>query len=608
MKNQVILGINWEQNSTASLMINGKIVGCSSEERFSRIKNDERYPKNSIDWLLKTFKIKKNQINYVCFISKIWTPSYSLVRHYTSFSIEDYIKEQNEIWYPKLYKNKKNVSILKTFKNKIDYTQFPGEKYWKLNLKKFFGKNDHSSNKKIELIGQDIRKEVVQIHLGIETNKIKFIDHSSGHIFYSFLSSSKLKKALAISVDAFGDFLNYKVIVLKKHKKKLISNNITKGSNLIVARLYRYVTLILGLKPNEHEYKVMGMAPYSKEIYYQKILSKFLNLQDVNKLKFKNLSKYKDLYFHIKKILDGQRFDAISGGLQAYTENLMNKWVKNLLKKTKIYDLCLSGGVAMNVKNNLCLSEIPKVKNVFVPPSPDDSSQAMGSCYAQFMDSNVDKLPEPIESPYLGYCIDDKKALKIINNLNNNKYQIYKKNINSIVAKLISKNLVIARCVGKAEFGARSLGNRSILSNPSNNDIKKIINEKIKNRDFWMPFASSVLDNYAKKYFVLNGNLENYFYMTNCVKTNVKYRKNLAAAIHPYDYTCRPQVLTKKINPDYYDLIEKYGKITETYALLNTSFNLHGFPLVNSEKDAMLVFKKTELDALILSKYLIIKK
>jgi carbamoyltransferase len=136
MKNQVILGINWEQNSTASLMISGKIVGCSSEERFTRIKNDERYPKNAIDWLLKTFKIKKNQINYVCFISKIWSPSYSLVRHYTSFSIEDYIKEQNEIWYPKLYKNKKNVSILKTFKNKIDYSQFPGEKYWKLNLKK----------------------------------------------------------------------------------------------------------------------------------------------------------------------------------------------------------------------------------------------------------------------------------------------------------------------------------------------------------------------------------------------------------------------------------------------------------------------------------------
>ena len=96
--------------------------------------------------------------------------------------------------------------------------------------------------------------------------------------------------------------------------------------------------------------------------------------------------------------------------------------------------------------------------------------------------------------------------------------------------------------------------------------------------------------------------------MTNCVKTNVKYRKNLAAAIHPYDYTCRPQVLTKKINPDYYDLIKKYGNITKTYALLNTSFNLHGFPLVNSEKDAILVFKKTALDALILGKYLIVKK
>ena len=112
-------------------MINGQIVGCTSEERFSRIKNDERYPKNAIDWLIKTFDIKNEQIDNVCFISNNWTPSYSLVRHYTNFSIDDYIEEQKKIWYPKLYKNKKNISILKIFEHKLDLKQFPGKSFWK---------------------------------------------------------------------------------------------------------------------------------------------------------------------------------------------------------------------------------------------------------------------------------------------------------------------------------------------------------------------------------------------------------------------------------------------------------------------------------------------
>ena len=104
IKRNILLGINWEQNSTAALMINGKIVGCSSEERFSRIKNDERYPKHSIEWLLKSFNVAKKEIDNVCFISDMWTPSCSLVRHYTQFSIEDYITEQKKIWYQKFYK------------------------------------------------------------------------------------------------------------------------------------------------------------------------------------------------------------------------------------------------------------------------------------------------------------------------------------------------------------------------------------------------------------------------------------------------------------------------------------------------------------------------
>ena len=412
---------------------------------------------------------------------------------------------------------------------------------------------------------------------------------------------------MAISIDAFGDGINYRAAILKNNKNNFYYKDLIKGSNFIIGRLYRYVTLVLGLKPNEHEYKVMGIAPYTKEKYYQKILKQFFNLQDVKGIGFVNKSKFKDLYFHMKKLLDGKRFDAIAGGLQAYTEKLIKKWIKNLLLKNKIQNICLAGGVAMNVKNNLQISNINKIKNVFVPPSPDDSSQAMGACYFHcFIEKK--NYPKPLKDAYLGYEINNEKVLKVLKKINKSKYTIITADINSKAAKLLNDKKIVARCYGKAEFGARSLGNRSILSHPGDPDIKKVINEKIKNRDFWMPFAATILDKYARKYLNLKGNLKNYFYMTNCANTNKNFIKKLSAAIHPYDYTCRPQILTKTINSEYYDLINKFGKISNTYALLNTSFNLHGFPLVNNEKDAFLVFKKTKLDALILGNYLIIKK
>ena len=118
VKNHIILGINWEQNSTAALMINGKIVGCSSEERFSRVKNDERYPINAINWLLKDNKIRKSQIDRICFISKTWSPMYLLTRHYTRYSIDDYINEQNDYWYKKIFLKEK-VNYFKIFKIRI---------------------------------------------------------------------------------------------------------------------------------------------------------------------------------------------------------------------------------------------------------------------------------------------------------------------------------------------------------------------------------------------------------------------------------------------------------------------------------------------------------
>jgi len=606
-RKSVIIGINWEQNSTAALMISGKIAGCVSEERFSRIKNDERYPIKSINWLLYSNGLTKKDVTDVCFISKDWSPTYSLVRHYTNFTIKDYLEEQQRIWYPRLYLKKK-VSFLSTFKKKIDFNQFPGKAFWKRVTKNMGDENDHNSNEKIKKLGKKIRSEVIQKHLGIQSSRIHFVDHSSGHAFYAYFSSRNInKKKLVITLDAWGDNINYSAKIFRKINQKIEVKNIVSGPNFIIGRLYRYVTLILGLKPNEHEYKVMGLAPYCKDQYYQKVLKTFLNFQDIKNYKFIFLKKPKDFYFDIKKKLDGERFDSIAGGLQKYTEILISKWIAKLVSNFKVYDLCLAGGVGMNVKNNLIIGNLKKVKNLFIPPSPDDSSQAMGACYSHYI-KKYNKIPKPLENAYLGYKINEKDVKKLIKKIDRKKFLISNKNIISETVKLLRSEKIIARCVGKGEFGARSLGNRSILADPSNQNIKKIINEKVKNRDFWMPFAASVLKDHAKKYFVIKSRTENYNYMTNCLETTPMGRKKLSAAIHPYDYTCRPQIIEKGQNKEFEKIISEFGRFSGVYALLNTSFNLHGFPIVNDVEDAWNVFLKTNIDGLLLENYLILKK
>ena len=606
-KKEIIIGINWEQNSTAALMIEGKIIASVSEERFSRVKNDERYPKKAIDWILTEYGIKKDDIYKICVISEVWAPGYTLTRHYTKFSVQDYISEQKKIWFERIYKKKK-VSQVAVFKKKIDYNQYPGKKFWIKVLDQIKNNIDHVSNKKITKLGKKIRSDVIEKHLGVKNDNIIFIDHATGHASYAFFSKRKKENSLVLTLDAFGDYVNYTASTLIFKKKKLIYKRIVSGGNFIIGRLYRYVTLILGLKPNEHEYKVMGLAPYCKKDYFINVKKIFSNFQKVKNLKFVDNKKPKDLYFDVKKKIDGQRFDAIAGGLQSYTEDLILAWIKNCLKKTKLNNIVLAGGVAMNVKANLLISKINKKINLFVPPSPDDSSQAMGACYAYYLlykKNEINNL-KPLQNAYLGP--EANNVDKISKIFTKKKYKIISKNYNKVAAQYLLKNKIIGRFCGRAEFGARALGNRSILASPLNNHNKIKINEKVKNRDFWMPFAASVLERHSKKYFRLNSDFESYNYMTNCVETTDEGSKKLKAALHPYDKTCRPQIITKNQNSKYEELINEFGKLSGVYALLNTSFNLHGYPIVNNLEQAKSIFINSNLDGLLLDNYFIMKK
>ena len=608
-----LLGINWEQNSTASLFYKDELLGCVSEERFSRVKNDERYPFNAINWLLESNNLTSGDIQKVIFVSNLWSPGYILTRHYTKFSVQDYISEQHKIWKPRFYENK-NVSQLEIFKNRIDYEQYPGREFWEKVVVSLEGDSAHVSSQNSLHLGQEIRKNVVLSHLEINAKDVVFVDHSSSHAFYAYYSIPKEERSnnkLVLTLDAFGDNVNYSARIFKNIKGNVEEELICSGNDFIIGRLYRYITLILGLKPNEHEYKVMGLAPYCKPQYYEKLLEKFISIQDVSGINFKYLNKPQDMYFAIKDLLDGERFDTISGGLQAYTEYLITKWIRNLIQETGVDDITIAGGVAMNVKANMLISDNKDVKNLFIPACPDDSSQSMGAVYT-YLHQTFKKKRNQINSPlnmYLGQQVNQdivelKNIIKNYDNLDIKKLIDYDP---IHVAELLKEGSILARCCGREEFGARALGNRSILADPRQIEIKKVINEKVKNRDFWMPFACSVNEEFSKEYFKLSSKVYSYSHMTLCAETTNIGMKNLKAAIHPYDYTCRPQIVLKGTNSKYHELISHFGKITGVYALLNTSLNHHGKPIVSNFKDALDVFDKSDLDGIILGDYFLYK-
>ena len=360
--------------------------------------------------------------------------------------------------------------------------------------------------------------------------------------------------------------------------------------------------MLLSLKPHEHEYKVMGLAPYSKDKYTDEVFKTMKNLCEIKNYDIieSKFSKSTDtMYDFFEKKFSNFRFDAIAGGIQKYTEYLIVKYINSILKKTKQKNFVASGGLYMNIKMNQAISEIKCLKDIFISASAGDESLSIGCCYYL----NKNRKSYPLKNLYLGFK-EEKINLKLLSK----KFKVQKiKNIDTIVKKLVGGKIV-GMFNDRAEFGARALGNRSILARPDLKDTVKKINEAIKNRDFWMPFAISILNKYHKNYLVNKKSLRSP-HMTMGFKTIKKNLKFIFSGTHPYDETARPQILDENFNKKYYELLNKFYKKTKIPALLNTSLNLHGKPTVNNLKQAIYTLNNSKLDCLVIDyKYLLTRK
>ncbi|WP_270844394.1 carbamoyltransferase family protein [Faecalibacillus intestinalis] len=456
-----------------------------------------------------------------------------------------------------------------------------------------------------------------------------FVSHHDAHAYSSYFSSG-FNESLIFVADGGGDFIDGKqesetIYIAKdgniqkidkrlqnmavRHMKDPINHlypfmpTYVQNLEMSLARKYSQITHLLGFKSGE-EGKTMGLASYGKSIINYSNLN-FNNLsfstkysdiiKELNALQLFSNKRYKD---YIKE----NRAD-IAKTVQSYIENAVISIIKNYLKLYPCKNLCLSGGLFLNCLTNHKIIENCNLENIFILPASGDDGQALGSAYYAYL-QQFGKTKFNINLPYLGLSYSDDKILQDIKT-KNLKYIKYDNDqlLASKIAEYIKSDKIIAFVRGRSEFGPRALCHRSILANPTNPNMKDILNNRVKHREEFRPFAPTVSFEDQFKYFDLKVPSE---YMLFATTVKKEFRSDLCAITH-VDNTARIQAISKEKDPFLHLLLKEMEKITGYPILLNTSFNVAGQPIVESPLDALNTFLCTDIDLLILENYIIFK-
>jgi len=572
-----ILGLNiYHADTSACLIVNGKIISASEEERFLRVKHYSGFPVNAINYALKEGNLEINDIDIIAINSNAY---------YNFF---------NKLKY-----------ILTTFDN---IKNLP---------KRFLRIKD-----KIEL-----DKKLYDYFGTTKKFKKLYVPHHNAHIYSCFLCSGQ-ENGLGLSFDASGDFSTTEVYRINKNNLKILKKQIFPHS---LGIFYQAITQFLGFNDYGDEYKVMGLAGFGEDKFkdqFDKII--FNDTKNLFKLNLKyfrhhivgfdfnfqnNIPFYENLYSdNIIKLLGKPRkkndeiqkkhYD-IAHSLQKKFEEISTKIISSF-KKDNDENLFLSGGCAFNAVNNKNLSEQHNFKNIIIQPNSGDAGGALGS--ALYASKKYDKKFENkfLETIYIGPKENNQQIEKNIEKYLKNKFLIEyiededKQLIQ--VANYLLNGKIIAWHQGKMEFGPRALGNRSILANPLIDNIKYVINEKIKSRETFRPFAPSVLKDYVDRYFVTNDSM-NYNYMNVTCDTKKEYINKIRSVLNS-DGTARIQIVDQKLNKKYYNLIQKFQELSGYGLILNTSLNIQE-PICFNSADSIKLFLKSEIDVLCIENYVI---
>ncbi len=568
MNKKYILGIACGyHDSSAALILDGVVIGAMEEERFTGVKHDATFPTNAINWLYKDNKITGNDISVVTFYEN---PKLKLER----------IEEST-----------KRGGLVNFFKRKsiID--------------------SNKAQAKEIESKIYEITNPNIILAYG---------DHHLSHIAYSYYTSP-FERATILSVDGVGE---WETTVLAFAEGK----NITKLQNIkfphSLGMLYSAMTAFLGFKPNEGEYKVMGLAPYGKSETY---LNKFKQLYKLTEdggfeinmnyftYDYSNNSMFNEKLAELFELPNRlpedeltQEHKDLAATIQHQYEFLFFRLLNKMFAIRATNNLCLSGGCAYNGTANGKILKNTGYKQLWIPPAPSDAGSAIGCALHYYYTHNESAVRVANTNPYLGTFNTNDEIETELKNYENEVWYEFKNH--SQIVKTISREItngnVIGWYEGRMEFGSRALGNRSIFANPRDPQMKARVNKVIKKREGFRPFAPIVKEEDRLKYFDYKPLVP---YMNQVVQVKEEHIKNLPAITH-IDGSARIQTLNFKQHRRVYSLLMQLEQDNGYPIVLNTSFNVKDKTIVNTPKDAIDTFLDCDMDTLVLNNYIVKKK
>ena len=583
------LGIYDGHNSSCTLTKGSDILFSIEEERLSRIKgHDGRIDKHGPP--IKSLKLILKSFNKISKISKI------------ALALQDpeSLRKTSMIHWAKAIQDTRDTTILDFYTNINKSSQ----KKFELDEKKYLDLSFSTQQKRILKLMKIIKK------FGLLKCDIEYVPHHIAHHASNWFTTNK-KIALAISLDGRGDALSGLVSICKKNKIKPIHEISSFNS---IGHFYSAITVSLGYKAVRHEGKITGLAAfgtpnkqllkkYNKLIWFTSkkgsIYSSLFTGTAYGPYPWANFKVYID---KIKIVGSPYSREDVAATAQFHLERVVREFVSYWVKKTGIKEVQLSGGVFANVKLNQKIANIKTIKSLIVHPGMSDCGISLGA--ALYVNAKKPKINQK------NYYLGPHKSKDIDEMMLKYRIKAYKpKNISQIVATKLAEKKIVARYSGSSEYGPRALGNRSILFHAGDPKVNKFLNKKLSRTEF-MPFAPvTIIDDIEKSYVIPKNTdiFESMKYMTITVNCT-KYMKKYCPAVVHIDGTARPQIISNDQNSAYYKVLKNYKKITGIGTLINTSFNIHEEPIVETPKDAIRAFILSDLDFLILGDYFIDKK
>ena len=592
-----ILGISaFYHDSAATLIKDGNIISAAQEERFTRKKHDPGFPINAINFVLNFSNIKLSDIHHIVFYEKPFLKFERLLETYVAFAPKGFksFSKAIPLWLKeKLFQKKLIFDYLKN----IDY-----------NFK--------------------------------DDSKLLFSEHHLSHAASAFYPSP-FKEAIILTADGVGEWATT-TVAIGNQKNLEIKKELHFPHSL--GLLYSAFTYYTGFKVNSGEYKLMGLAPYGKPLYVDKILDNLIDVKDDGTFmldqKYFNYStgltmtnkNFDDLFGqkprkpYTEKIT--QFHMDIAASIQNVTEKIMLLLAKSLRNEYGVPNLCLAGGVALNCVANGKILKEKIFENIWVQPAAGDAGGSLGAALAYWhIDLNNERKninKDNMCGSYLGNEFKENEIIEKLNKIGAN----YEKLDQDEIIKRTVEDLVAGKAIGwfqgRMEFGPRALGNRSILGDPRSDTMQKNLNLKVKYRESFRPFAPSILREDLTDWFEMKSESPYMLFVSDVKKDKtlelsndekklfgidlLNIKKSEIPAVTHVDYSARIQTVSKDSNPLYYKLISKFKEKTNCPILINTSFNIRGEPIVHTPEDAFKCFMGTELDVLVLGNCYLDKK